>query len=90
MSLVSHMPTVTLPEHFNVATYFLDRHLAEGRGTHTAIFFDGETYTYAQIAELTNRVGNALLDLGIEIEQRVALLLLDSPSLRQPSLAQSK
>ncbi len=79
MSLVSHMPTVTLPEHFNVATYFLDRHLAEGRGTHTAIFFDGETYTYAQIAELTNRVGNALLDLGIEIEQRVALLLLDSP-----------
>jgi benzoate-CoA ligase len=31
------------------------------------------------MAERANRVGNALLDLGIEIEQRVAMLLLDSP-----------
>jgi benzoate-CoA ligase family protein len=28
---------------------------------------------------LANRVGNGLLDLGIDLEQRVALLLLDSP-----------
>ncbi|MBO0796458.1 MAG: benzoate-CoA ligase family protein, partial [Ktedonobacteraceae bacterium] len=34
---------------------------------------------YAQIAGLANRVGNGLLDLGIEMEQRVALLLFDSP-----------
>jgi acyl-CoA synthetase (AMP-forming)/AMP-acid ligase II len=38
-----------------------------------------EVLTYAQIAELANRVGNGLLDLGVDLEQRVALLLLGSP-----------
>src|SRR5207244_1496533 len=63
----------------NAASAFLDRNLAEGRGAKTAIYYEGTAYTYAQIAELANRVGNALLDLGIDLEQRVALLLLDSP-----------
>ena len=31
------------------------------------------------MAELVNRTGNALLDLGVQPEQRVLLLLLDSP-----------
>ena len=66
MSTVSSMPSVTLPEQFNAATYFLDRHLAEGRGTKTAIFFEGEVFTYAQIAELANRVGNGLRDPHLE------------------------
>jgi benzoate-CoA ligase family protein len=79
MSTVTTIPTITLPDQFNAATAFLDRHLAEGRGAKTAIFYEGATYTYAQIAELANRVGNGLLDLGVEMEQRVALLLLDSP-----------
>jgi benzoate-CoA ligase family protein len=79
MSTVASIPTITIPEQFNATTYFLDRHLTEGRGAKTAIYYEGQTYTYAQMAELANRVGNALLDLGIEIEQRVAMLLLDSP-----------
>src|SRR5438045_4249670 len=73
------MPRVIVPDQFNAATAFLDRNLAEGRGAKTAIYYDGQAYTYAQIAELANRVGNGLLDLGIDMEQRVALLLLDSP-----------
>src|SRR5207237_6990155 len=73
------MPGVIVPDQFNAATAFLDRNLAEGRGAKTAIYYDGQAYTYAQIAELANRVGNALLDLGVDMEQRVALLLLDSP-----------
>jgi benzoate-CoA ligase family protein len=79
MSSIASSPTITLPEQFNVTTYFLDRHLTEGRGAKIAIYYEEHTYTYAQMAELANRVGNALLDLGIEIEQRVAMLLLDSP-----------
>ncbi len=79
MSIVASIPNVVLPDQFNAATAFLDRTLAEGRGDRPAIYYEGETYTYNQIAELANRVGNGLLDLGIEIEQRVALLLLDSP-----------
>ena len=72
-------PTVTIPEQFNVADAFLDRHLREGRGDRVAIHYEGQRYTYAQIAELANRVGNGLLSLGVDLEQRIALLLLDSP-----------
>src|SRR5712692_4362682 len=73
------IPTVVLPDQFNAAMAFLDRNLAEGRGGKTAIYYEGNAYTYAQVAELANRVGNGLLDLGVQLEQRVALLLLDSP-----------
>lgn len=72
-------PQVIVPDQFNVTTTFLDRHLNEGRGGKIAVYYEGKTYSYTQIAELTNRVGNSLLSLGVDIEQRVALLLLDSP-----------
>ncbi|HEX7734830.1 MAG TPA: benzoate-CoA ligase family protein [Ktedonobacteraceae bacterium] len=70
---------ILVPEQFNAASAFLERNLQEGRGSQTAIYAQGQTWSYAQIAELGNRVGNGLLDLGVELEQRVALLLLDSP-----------
>src|SRR5712691_10067540 len=73
------IPSVVVPDQFNVATAFLDRNIAEGRGTKTAIYHEGRAYSYAQVAELANRVGNGLRDLGVDLEQRVALLLLDSP-----------
>src|SRR5438093_1544047 len=40
---------------------------------------DGEI-TYAQLQEMVNRAGNALRELGVEAEQRVLCLLLDSPA----------
>ena len=73
------LPSITMPDQFNAATAFLDRNLAEGRGAKTAIFYEGKAYSYAQVAELANRVGNGLLELGVDLEQRVAMLLLDSP-----------
>jgi benzoate-CoA ligase len=36
-------------------------------------------WTYGQIHEMVNRVGNALLQLGVEMEHRVLLVLLDGP-----------
>ena len=80
MTTVSAIPSVTVPETFNVTAAFLDSHLVAGRGDRPAIHADDQTYTYAQLADLANRVGNGLRDLGIDIEQRVALLLLDSPA----------
>ena len=79
MSMTTPMLTLSLPERFNAATAFVDSNIAAGRGAKTAIYYEGATYSYKEIAELTNRVGNGLLDLDVEIEQRVALLLLDSP-----------
>ncbi|HEY0756394.1 MAG TPA: benzoate-CoA ligase family protein [Ktedonobacteraceae bacterium] len=70
---------ILIPEQFNAANAFLERNLQEGHGSQIAIYYQNQAYTYAQIAELANRVGNGLLDLGVEMEQRVALLLLDSP-----------
>src|ERR1700686_2044313 len=75
------IPSVILPDQFNAATAFLDRNIAEGRGGKTAVYYEGRAYSYAQVAELANRVGNGLLWLGLDIEQRVALLMLDSPQM---------
>src|SRR5229473_2646048 len=75
------IPTVVLPDQFYAAMAFLDRNLAEGHGGKTAIYYEGQVYSYAQVAELANRVGNGLLELGLDMEQRVALLMLDSPQL---------
>src|SRR5258708_12427227 len=76
MPSVAH---IVLPDQFNTAATFLDHHLTEGRGNRIAVHHEGSSYTYTQIADLANRIGNALLDIGVDMEQRVALLLLDSP-----------
>ncbi len=72
-------PVVAVPEKFNAARFFVDRHLDEGRGDRVAIRSDGRTETYAALAEHVNRVGNALRDLGVSRGQRVVLALLDGP-----------
>jgi benzoate-CoA ligase family protein len=66
-----------LPERFNVATWFVDRNVAEGRGARPAITVEGRTLTYADVLDLVNRTGNALRELGVEPEQRVLLVCLD-------------
>jgi benzoate-CoA ligase family protein len=72
-------PLITLPDKFNVAAHFVDRNVLEGRGERIAIECGDERISYQQLLERTNRVGHALLRLGISAEQRVALLLSDSP-----------
>jgi benzoate-CoA ligase len=70
-----------IPETFNVATYFVDRHVDEGRGDRIAIECGDERVTYAALSEQVNRVGNALRDrLEVRPEERVLLLLLDTPA----------
>ena len=71
-------PLTNLPGVFNVATYFVDRNVIEGRGGKTAIECGDERVSYRQLLERTNRVGNALRQLGVRPEERVVLLLLDT------------
>ena len=68
-----------LPQEFNVATYFIDRNVVEGRGKKVAIECGQQKVTYAQLLERVNRVGNALLDSGVRPEERVVILLHDTP-----------
>lgn len=64
---------------FNVATRFVDRNVVEGRGEKTAIECGEQRITYRELLENTNRVGNALRRLGVQREERVDILLPDSP-----------
>src|SRR3972149_8128959 len=68
-----------LPEIFNFAAALLDRHLAEGRGSRIALLGAAGTLTYAELVRLANQAGNALRAFGVDRENRVLLLLRDSP-----------
>lgn len=68
-----------LPDEFNAAAYFIDRHIAEGRGAKAAIECEERRVSYQQLFEMVNRAGNCLQKLGVRIEERVLLLLLDTP-----------
>src|SRR3972149_2942667 len=72
-------PLVHIPDRFNAASFFVDRNIAEGRGDKIAFFHEDRAVTYRQLQEMVNRVGNALLDHGVEAEQRVLLILMDCP-----------
>jgi benzoate-CoA ligase family protein len=70
---------ISLPDEFNAASYFIDRHMTEGRDNKVAIECGNTQVTYRQLLEKVNQVGNGLRKLGVRIEERVLLLLLDSP-----------
>jgi benzoate-CoA ligase len=69
----------SLPAQFNVATWFVDRNVAEGRGPSPAFHYGDRVLSYADVLDLTNRTGNALRELGIGMEDRVLVLCLDAP-----------
>jgi len=69
-----------VPPAFNAATHFIDRHIGERRGDKVAIECGDESVRYAELLERVNQFGRALGDrLGVRVEERVALLLLDGP-----------
>jgi len=70
-----------VPESFNVATYFVDRNVAEGRGDRVAIECGDERITYADLLRNVNLAGTALRDrFGVRPEERVLMLLHDGPA----------
>jgi benzoate-CoA ligase len=73
------MDELTLPDTFNVATAYVDANVAAGRGARTAFLYREQQITYQDVLDQVNRTGNALRALSLEVEQRVALLLLDCP-----------
>jgi benzoate-CoA ligase family protein len=70
---------ILLPDRFNAAEHFVDRRIAEGRGDKVAIECGNQRVTYRQLFELVNQVGDGLRKLGVRREERVLLLLLDTP-----------
>ncbi len=79
--MVKTAAALGVPEIFNAATYFIDRHIGEGRGTRVAIECGDDRTTYAELAERVNRLGSALRSrVGVRPGDRIVLLALDSPA----------
>ena len=66
-------------ERFNSGT-LVDRNLEAGRGAKTAIRCAGEELTYAQLHDRVNRASNVLKELGVGREDRVLMILDDTPT----------
>jgi acetyl-CoA synthetase len=64
----------------NASFNALDRHVIEGRGDRVAFHFEGEpgdtrTITYAQLLTDVKKTANALIELGIQAKDRVAIYM---------------
>jgi benzoate-CoA ligase family protein len=70
---------VEVPERFNAGT-LVDRNLEAGRGAKVAVRCAGEEVTYAQLHDRICRAGNVLRSLGFGREDRVLMILDDSPT----------
>lgn len=68
-----------LPEKLNIADYFLDARIREGRGDQVAIVCDGRRMTYADVQAQANRMANVLRAGGVGVEDRVLIALPDGP-----------
>ncbi len=76
---------IAVPDRLNMATWFLDARIDEGLGNRVAVHYhpggDEQPYdlTYGQLSTQSQQVTNLLRSLGLRIEERVLLLLLDTP-----------
>ena len=64
----------------NATVNALDRHVAEGNGGRIAFHFEGEpgdtrTITYAQLLSDVSKAANALTEIGVKSEDRVAIYM---------------
>lgn len=74
-----NIPQYRFPEPFNCAEYFIDRHIAEGRGSKVAVRTLSRDVTYAELLDNVNRFGNTLAALGIGRGERVLMVVNDCP-----------
>jgi 4-hydroxybenzoate-CoA ligase len=68
-----------IPEFFNATDYFIDRNIRQGRGHKIAVYTDYRNYTYNDLQKMINKTENGMRDLGVRIEDKIMLLMLDIP-----------
>ena len=79
----SSLPTLAAyPGQINAGAELLDRHVREGHGARPAIWFEGQTITYADLLGWANRLARVLTDdVGVVPGNRVLLRGFNSPSM---------
>ncbi len=70
---------VEIPEDLTLSNFYLEDNLVRGRGEKIAAYYEDEAYTFGALCQLANKVGNVLKDLGVDFQDRVLLVLQDSP-----------
>ena len=71
-------PKIDIPRTYNAAHDLLERHINEGRLAKTAYVDDEGTYTFSDLINRVNQAGNAFLNLGLDLEDRIFCLLYTS------------
>jgi benzoate-CoA ligase family protein len=66
-------------ERFNACEYLLDRRVKAGDGGRLAITGPGGELSYAQLLDRVQRTAAVLRELGLQPEQRVVMVMADSP-----------
>jgi benzoate-CoA ligase family protein len=72
--------SVQFPDELSLADYFLFDREREGRGGNIALRFGDRRWTYAEVAERSRALARALIDGGLGPEQRVYIVLPDTPA----------
>jgi len=68
-----------IPQYYNITTKLIDEMVEKGLGDKVFVYYRDKNYTYSEMQSFINRVGNALKILGVHMEERVALVMYDSP-----------
>lgn len=71
--------SITIPEDLSLTAFYLEENIARGRAEKTAVYYQDEEYSFNDICRLTDKVGNVLRRLDVGFEDRVLLILNDSP-----------
>lgn len=64
---------------YNAAVELVDSNIAKGYADKVAIYFREQEITYGELLKQVNQAGNGLRSIGVEIENRVMMLLPDCP-----------
>jgi benzoate-CoA ligase family protein len=66
-----------IPQYYNVTTKLVDDQVERGLADKVAVYYKDQKYTYRQLQQMINRVGNALKILGVHMEERVMIVMYD-------------
>src|SRR5260370_21162509 len=77
-------------DRFNIGAELIERNLREGRAARPALWVNGKTTTYRELAQQVDMAACALLYSGVEREHRVLLVMPDSAELVACYLAAMK
>jgi len=67
-----------LPTAFNIAAHFIEDNISQEHSDKVAFYHQSEEYTYAQVKQLVQFAAGYFSELGLELEDRIAILLPDT------------